>query len=92
MFDLTSAGLWAGVKKWVKIIFWVALGAVVNMLTQLWFGYKPHDLILHLGGIEFTITAAMINIALTGAWNGFLAGFVKWITTKADDARRQAGL
>lgn len=90
--DFTKAGLWSGVKKWIKIILWVAFSAVVNMLTQAWFSFKPHDVVLHFGNLDFVLTAAMINIALTGAWNGFIAGFVKWVTTNAEQAKKESGL
>lgn len=92
MIDYLKAGLWDGIKKWAKIIMWVALGAVANALSQLWLNFRPHDVLLHFGNLDYTLTAGMINIALTGAWNGFIAGFFKWVNTKADDAKSQAGL
>jgi hypothetical protein len=87
MIAYLKAGLWDSIKKFTKILLWIAFGAIINVLVQLWFNFQPHDIALTIAGYDITITAAMLNVAMTGFWNAFGAGFVKWATTKANEAK-----
>ncbi|HPS60808.1 MAG TPA: hypothetical protein PLE33_06050, partial [Candidatus Cloacimonas sp.] len=92
VYNFLKAGLWEGIKKLVKIFFYVSLAAIANFLLQIFAGMHFHDIPLHYQTFSFLLTDDIQNLAMTAFLNGFYFGFVKWVTTKAETLRKESNV
>jgi hypothetical protein len=85
VIDFHKFGIVDGLKKWGKILLWVAFAAIVNFAFQALAGVHFHDIFVY----GFAISDDLQNLVMTGFLNGFFAGFAKWVTTNKDNAINQ---
>ena len=92
VYSFLKAGLWDGIKKLLKIFFYVSLAAIANFLLQVFAGMHFHDIPLHYQTFSFLLTDDIQNLAMTAFLNGFYFGFVKWVSTKAETLRKESNV
>ena len=80
--DFGTGGLKNAILKWLKVFLWVGISAMVNFAFQKVTGVHFTD----IHALGYTITAEQLNFAMTAFLNGTGAGFVRWVSTKTDQA------
>ena len=68
-FDVSSAGWWAGIKKALLVVVYVAISGAVAALAA------------ELAKYSVTVTDVKVAIAIMIA-NASIAGIQKWLSTK----------